>query len=241
MVFAKTGKGIRSGLDDGTRGTKRKRDGEAEKVAAPKPSSNEADAENQAKPLQIQPGERLAEFSARVNQALPLTGVKAKGKKVEGINERLTKHDKRLRRMQAQWREDDIKIREKEDEQKELAEDQWEEKVSGLDKEAQDLMLTLKEGRKRNKKRKGKILGEVDDGEDDPWAVLNSKRNAPQGVFDVAKAPPRFEKKPREVFKDRSVKDVPKAAGSLRRRENMGATRAEIIQSYRDIMAAKRG
>jgi hypothetical protein len=239
MVFAKTGKGIRSGLDDGTRGTKRKRGNETEKEEETKPTTKDTDTENQTK-LQIQPGERLADFSARVNQALPLSGVKAKGKKVEGIKDPLTKHAKRLKRMQEQWRQDDVKIREKEDEQKEVAEDEWEEKVSGLDREAQDLMITLKEGRKRNKKRKGKTLGEVDDGEDDPWAVLKTKRDKPKGIFDVAQAPPRFEQKPREIFKDHSVRDVPKSAGCLRKREDMGATRAEIIKSYREMMAAKR-
>lgn len=238
MAFAKTGKGPRKGLDDGVRGVKRKRVEESTDSAS-NPKEKE-DSKQAPPPLKIQPGERLSEFAARVNQALPLSGLSTKGKKVEGAKERQTKHGKRLRKMQQQWREDDVRIKEKEEEEREEAEEKWDEQLAGLDKDARAVMLSNgKVGGKKKSKRRNAV-GEIDDDDDDPWAVLNQKRDAPRGVFDVNTAPPKFEKIPREIFKGVKVKDVPKEAGSLRRREDVGQARVEIIKSYRAMMAAKR-
>ena len=176
-----------------------------------------------------------------MDQALPLSGLNTKGKKVEGIKDRQTKHEKRLRRMQTQWREEEARIQEKEEEEREAAEDEWEEQLAGLDKSSRETMMSSgKVGGKSKKKRKGRALGEIDNNEEDPWAVLKQRREAPKGVFDVVQAPPRFEKIPREIFKGVNVNDVPKNAGSLRRREQLGEARANIIKSYRSMMADKR-
>lgn len=246
MTFAQTGKGPRSGLDDGTkasRGTKRKRDenGEDSKKENPKPKkAAEAGSEPTRTGLKIQPGERLGDFSARVNQALPISGLVKKGKKVEGLKEKRTKHDKRLLKMQSQWREVDVKIREKEEEEQEIAEGEWEEKLAGLDKDAREAMISFGKAGRKKKKKRGKLIGEVSEDEDDPWALLNQKREAPKGIFDVVQEPPRFEKIPREIFKGVKVYDVPKDGQSLRRREELGQTRADIIKSYRSMMSSKR-
>jgi hypothetical protein len=241
LAFSKTGRGQARALDDGVRGVKRKRVDVAQ-AQSTKPDNdgddqdNNDDADNTRKSLQIQPGEQLADFSRRVDQTLPLAGLSTKGKKVEGVKDRQTKHGKRLRRMQEQWREEEAKIREKEEEEQEEAEGEWEEQLARLDKESRQIMVSSGKVGKKNK-RKAKALGEIDEKEGDPWAVLNQKREAPKGVFDVVQAPPKFEKVPRQIFK---VHDVPKDAGSLRRREVLGETRADIIKSYRSMMAVKR-
>jgi hypothetical protein len=246
LAFSKSGQGIPPGLDDGKKpekGVKRKRGDESETTSHLNTTPNAVkNADQSQKGLQIQPGERLSDFARRVDQALPLAGLNTKGKKVDGVKDRQTKHEKRLRRMQAQWREEEARIREKEEEEREEAEETLDEQLASLDRDAREVMMsTGKIGAKKKKRRAGKI-GEVqDDDDEDPWNVLKEKRDAPKGIFDVVQAPPRFEKLPREIFKGVKVHDVPKHAGSLRRREELGHTRADIIKSYRAMMAAKRG
>jgi hypothetical protein len=252
LQYQKTGRGVSNGLDNGNdtkRSKKRKRNeekAEEETSAATEPVVVAAVVEQQSKvqvpveeTLKIQPGEKLSDFAIRVDQALPLSGISAKGKKVEGLKERRTKHDKRLLKLQSGWREEEAKIREKEEEKREIAEEEWEEKLAGMDREARAVMLAV-EKQGKSKKKKGKLIGEVDEDDDDPWAVLKEKREKPKGVFDVVQAPPTFKKIPREIFKESRAKDVPKGAGSLRRREELGQTRADIIAGYRAIMAQKR-
>ena len=70
--------------------------------------------------------------------------------------------------------------------------------------------------------------------------MLKQRREAPKGLHDVVQAPPKFGRLPKVLFKGAKVGDVPKAAGSLRRREELGETRAEIIKSYRSMMAQNR-
>ena len=119
-----------------------------------------ADAAVAALALRIQPGERLSEFGARVNQALPISGLTRKGKAIAGVKEKVTKHNKRLGKMQDQWREDEAKLREKEEEEREVAEEEWEEKVAGMDKESRALLITSAGGKKGKKSKKGKLIGE---------------------------------------------------------------------------------
>ena len=81
--------------------------------------------------------------------------------------------------------------------------------------------------------------------DDDPWAELHAKRDKPKGLHDVAEAPPSFKSLPREKFKIRNgakadVVDVPNAAGSLKRREELSETRRDVIARYREMMGAKR-
>lgn len=260
LNYHRTGQGVLNGLDngEGKKSKKRKREQEDEKrgagiLLAPAPATSAsagagtsgsaaggvAKSSIDEQLLRIQPGEKLSDFGIRVDQMLPLSGISTKGKKVEGIKEKRTKHDKRLKKLQDGWRAEDVKIREKEEEEREIAEEEWEEKLAGMDKEARAIMLAV-EKQQQGKKKKAKQIGEVDDDEDDPWAVLEKKREKPKGVFEVNVAPPTFKKLPRELFKESKARDVPKEAGSLRRREELGETRAEIIGRYRAMMARKR-
>ncbi|KAF2762714.1 hypothetical protein EJ05DRAFT_495579 [Pseudovirgaria hyperparasitica] len=221
LMSYKNGKAPRNGLDDGApaKAQKRKRDAEIdEKPAIPK----------------MLPGERMSEYSARVDQALPISGLVSKGKKLPGVKEHLTKHDKRLRRIQAVWRKEEAEIKEKE-----------EEELEQLEEEEENLKALLAENKielpqsKRGKRRK--MVGEQDDGDDDPWAALKDKREKPKGLHDVVQAPPEFSAVPKEKFKVRNgakvhVDDVPNAAGSLRRREELGEARKDIIANYRAMM-----
>ncbi|KAF2087903.1 hypothetical protein K490DRAFT_73377 [Saccharata proteae CBS 121410] len=236
MQLGKTGKGP-SGLDNGDqpRGKKRKlADAEAKPAKPAKPASAKPEME---KPT-IMPGERMSDFAARVNQALPVAGLARKGKAIEGVKERQTKTEKRMHKMYAEWREEEAKRKEREEEARELAEEEEEEKnaLYGEDK------TSIPAGKKGKRK---KLIGETDDGEDDPWAVLKTRRDAPKGINDVVQAPPTFKAIPKEKFKVRNgakvqVADIPKSAGSLARREELGETRKSIIESYRAMMESRR-
>ena len=124
MAFSKGGPKKRSGLDDGAVKTKKQKKQEAAENLEKDDANNKSKGPTQSKAvLKIQPGESMTEFRARVDQALPLTGIAKSGKKVEGVSDhRVTKHERRLKRLQKGWREEEARIREKEMEEKELAE-----------------------------------------------------------------------------------------------------------------------
>ncbi|KAF2667234.1 hypothetical protein BT63DRAFT_481672 [Microthyrium microscopicum] len=244
LNLQKTGKPLSHRLDNGDRpakGKKRKRQTEPEAEAETPVVPTAVEHVTETAPLTIQPGERLGDFAIRVDQALPIAGLSTKGKKVDGVQERRTKHEKKLRKLQDGWRKDEARIKEKEEEEREIAEEELEEQMASLDKDTRQIMMTVgKLGGKGSKKKKGKLIGEIDEKDDDPWAVLKNQRDDSKGIFDVAKAPPKFGKLPREIFKGSKIVDIPKDAGSLRRREQLGQTRQDIIKGYRAMMAAKR-
>jgi hypothetical protein len=134
MAFSQGTKPKRSGLDDGLVKTKKQRKQEQQQQKAAEGTEQEdrgkgeilqkADKVN----LRIQPGESMSEFKARVDQALPLSGVTKSSKKVAGVSDhRVTKHERRLKRLQKGWREEEARIREKEQEERELAEEEEDE------------------------------------------------------------------------------------------------------------------
>ncbi|EEP75545.1 predicted protein [Uncinocarpus reesii 1704] len=214
----------------------------------------------------ILPGERLSEYAVRVDQALPLSGVTRKAGKtgtskmdaeIRSLREhRQTKHEKRLLRLQSQWREEEARIQEKEEaerEEKEAENEEVEETWRQWETEAGKGKKKKKGGKK--KKKKGVSAADEfgdsggSDSEGDPWAKLNKKKRVVQSSnpFDVVQAPPEKLTKVREIFKVHGVggakvdvANVPAAAGSLRRREELASHRQSIVEEYRRIMAEKR-
>ncbi|KAL7268313.1 hypothetical protein RUND412_009066 [Rhizina undulata] len=91
-------------------------------------------------------------------------------------------------------------------------------------------------GRKRKRgKNKGRATSP------DPWTVLIAKREAPK-FGDVVQAPPSLIK-PRAVLHTRGladVEDIPKAAGSLAKREGLALERKSFVEGYRKLMEGKR-
>lgn len=229
-----------SGLDDGTERSKRKKKqnpNPKESVPTQAPKATPAIAEVP----KILPGERLADYSARVDQALPMGNLTRKGKtNIEGVKERRTKTEKRLHKMYAAWREDDARRKEKLEEAQELAEEEEDEKQAEYG--GQDTALPQSRKMKRRK-----MVGEAaadDDDDEDPWKVLEERREKPRGLHDVVQAPPTLKVVPREKFKVRNgakveVANVPAAAGSLKRREELGDARREVIERYRAMMKGK--
>ncbi len=247
MNYQKTGKRPAHTLDDGVtaKGKKRKRNVEdtAKIASEPKdlPTANSARATTNAPDIKILPGERLGEFSARVDQALPIAGLRSKGQtgsiKIPGVKveERKTKHNRRLERMQKQWREEEIRRREKLEEEMEQKEDEKEEQ--------QLLWEGIKVGRRKKSKRKGERNAIEED--EDPWAELEERRrdSRQKNLQDVVQAPPQL-KGIKGKFKDYAVagvdvRNVPGSVGSLRKREELGSARRKVIDEYRKMMGRK--
>lgn len=245
MAYAH-GKTPRNGLDNGdaVKGKGKKKNKPAAKVAA---AAATTAAEQAAKEdLKIRPGERISEFNQRVDAALPLSGLVTKtvknGKDPLGLKVKRTIKERKMHHMYAEWREMDKKVQEQREEELELAEErEMENEAMGvtwkLDLEAQ--------GKKKGKKgKRGRYIGEEGGPEKDPWAEIKKKRGeAKVGLNEVANAPPEL-KLPKKNLVVRgaavAVENIPKAAGSLRQREELQSIREDVVASYRKMMSERR-
>ncbi|KAK4150071.1 hypothetical protein C8A00DRAFT_37327 [Chaetomidium leptoderma] len=238
-----SGKPQRTGLDNGDAPAKGK--GKKKAKAVTKPTAKPASDPTPTEDLKIRPGERIAEFNHRVDAALPISGLVTKtvknGRDPLGLKVKRTKKERKMHKMYDEWREMDLKVKERREEELELAEEkEMENEAMGvswkLDLEAQA------QGKKKGKR--GKYIGEESGPEGDPWKEIKKKRGeAKIGLHDVAKAPPEL-KLPRKDLLVRgaavSAADIPKAAGSLRQREELQGIRDEVVASYRKMMSERR-
>ncbi|PHH83531.1 hypothetical protein CDD82_7572 [Ophiocordyceps australis] len=219
------GKKIRSGLDDGE-----------------KPKTNRVQAPQES--LRIKPGEDMRSFVARVDANLPVTGLKRKiktkdGKDEMGIKVKRTLKERKMHKLYEQWRQEERKIQEQKEEELELAAEHELENdtVGALGSTTLQLDAEPASGKKKGKRRRG---GKSTPDDDDPWLEIRRKRaEAPPSLHDVAQAPPQLHKvirKPLQVSGAAvDVANVPKAAGSLRRREELQAARNDVVEAYRKI------
>lgn len=212
------GKRTRSGLDDGNDGKAAVKDKDAE---IPK----------------IRPGEDLRSYAVRVDAALPVSGLTKKtvikdGKDEAGIKIYRTKKERKMHKLYDQWRAEGRKIQEKREDELELEA----EKVLEKDNITSASLAKFDEEPPTKKKGRRK-RAEV---EEDPWLALKKKRaEARVGLHDTAQAPPELHKKiTRQLKVDGAavnVDGVPKAAGSLRRREELQVVRNDVVEAYRKI------
>lgn len=240
MAFA-GGKKPRSGLDNGDEPIGKNKKGKT--TTTNKPSSENKETREIPK---IRPGELMSAFAARVDAALPVSGLinnsVKNGKDPLGLKPRQTKKEKKMHKLYDEWREEERKIKEKKEEELELqAEKELEEEEMGVTWK----LDSQSGGKKKKKGKKSKYLGEVADGDEDPWAALKKKRGeAKIGLHDVVQAPPEFSVKPQKKITVGGaiveVGGIPKNAGSLRRREELQTVRDDIVASYRKLMSEKR-
>ncbi|OJD19491.1 hypothetical protein AJ78_00560 [Emergomyces pasteurianus Ep9510] len=138
----------------------------------------------------ILPGERMSDFSARVNQALPLSGISKKSSSssiskdpaLKNLREnRQTKHERRLLRLQREWREEEARIREHEAAEREEREaeeeevnEQWKawEAEAGLTKKKK--ATNAKKNKKKKKKKKNGKGGVLGDNGSDADEIVNA-------------------------------------------------------------------
>lgn len=238
MAFTTRGIKPPSGLDDGlVKSKKRERAPAVAKVAAQDAAPSAADSAA----LRMKPGERYQDFSARVDAALPVSGLIGKGTKgvkdLPGIKKQRTKMEKKMHRIYAEWREVEAKRKEALQEAKEEAEN-----------EELEVHSTTASWKKSKKGRKSKG---ADDDDEDPWAAVAGNRQSTNstaglvGLHDVVQAPPQL-KAPKAKFRvldgaTVDVLDVPSKAGSLRRREELGEARRSVVDGYRAMMRERKG
>lgn len=206
MAWHTQGKKLPTGLDNGDKPKKAKKKQKSQDATQVPVNGNEGaqlavDTSNAPK---IRPGESLRDFSLRVDQSLPLMSIpKSNANPNQSLPadlqakavQKLTKHNKRLARMQAEWRNTEAKLRAKEEEEAE-------ENVEKIEEEK-----LLWDGVKTGKKRK-KGAKSMDD--DDPWKELEKKRRdtKQKNPRDVVEAPPVLTGV-KNMFKERTERTLP--------------------------------
>jgi hypothetical protein len=235
-------KKLPKGLDDGVQLSKKQKKAAAAAAESNNDTQNDVEKEESVQMPTIKPGERMAEFSARVDAALPVSGLINKtakgGKDPLGLKVGRTYKEKKMQRMYAEWRLEEARIQERREIEKEDKEmEALEERDDGQVVWKDDSTSSSKKKKKGGKKKK--VVGEVEDGESDPWAKIQRERGGKVAFGDVVQAPPTLQKM-REKFKVRGagvqVGDVPKSSGSLRRREELGEIRRGVVEGYRAMM-----
>ncbi|KAK6505145.1 hypothetical protein TWF481_007066 [Arthrobotrys musiformis] len=219
MAYAATKKRP-NGLDEPKSSTskKRKRNEETAVAAAPQPVEP---VKEESKPLTLLPGEKLSDFSRRVDAAIP---VSFKGLQRGDDNPKLRKKKK---------------VEEKKED--EVDEDTYDFDDNG------DLLPNHLKPHNHNPHTKQKVKGRKERSPS-PFAVLREKRGAVQSsINDVVQAPPSLVV-PKEKLRDKTKPgggiqglEVPKASGSLARREMLQEERKGVLERYRALMAAKGG
>ena len=228
----------RAGLDDGHEPKSRKRKRSAVSEAKPETTVKKPVVAAGSAP-RILPGESMSSFSARVDAALPVAGLTAKGKKAgAGIDRgRQTKTERKMQRMQKEWREEERRLKEKREEAQEEEmdkEDDYDALVAGW--------TTGKKGGKR--KGHGNDLDE----EEDPWAhiaakpVLHDEQKTQAtgglvGLHDVVLAPPKFVRPPREKIIRIGGKN--NVGVGLKRQAELGEARKQVVENYRAMVKEK--
>lgn len=230
-----SGKKFRSGLDNGDD----VKNGKGKKTTAT--ATTTTIIESVSEELRIRPGEDMRSFSARVDAALPVSGLTRKtvvkdGKDEQGLKVYKTRKERNMHKLYDQWRAEDAKIKERrEEEAEERAEREMDNEAAGIGSAAYIADDETGAGKKKKKKGRGKL----DD--DDPWAELKKKRaEATVGLHDTAQAPPELNKSRARQLKMKDgatvhVDNVPKASGSLKRREELQVARNEVVEAYRKI------
>lgn len=232
-MAAASGQKTRSGLDDG-------QPQKSKKAKSKNQTATTQSEPNTTEIPRIKPGEDMREFVARVNAALPVTGLTRKtivkdGKDEQGLKVFRTRKERKMHKLYDQWHAEERKIQDKREEDLELeAERELDNDAAGITTSAYTLDDESGTGKKKKKRGRGNL-------DDDPWAELKKKRAETKiGLHDTAQAPPELNKSTARQLKMEDgaavdVSNIPKTAGSLRRREQLQEVRNEVMDAYRKI------
>ncbi|KKA28806.1 hypothetical protein TD95_002870 [Thielaviopsis punctulata] len=187
------------------------------KAAVARKKAMEAAAEKQKKEAEenkievpkIQPGERLSDFAARVDQSIPVVGLTNKmqknGKDVMGMKVYRTRKEKKMHKLYDQWRAEERKIQAQRDDDAEAAAERELENGNRLmdngimdgfryDSLRPTGRADVEEGASKKKKKQKRGAGKKK--AEDPWAVLLKKRGETKvKLHDVVQAPPELHMK----------------------------------------------
>ncbi|PKS05232.1 hypothetical protein jhhlp_008603 [Lomentospora prolificans] len=193
MAFA-SGKKIPSGLDDNATAKGKKSRASTKKCDD---IGEQKGAEEPAAVPSIRPGESLSDFAARVDAAIPVSGLITKtakgGKDPLGLKVHRTLKEKKMHKLYDQWRAEERKIQERREEELELAAEREMENGSLFMNSALDLggSWDVDPQGSKKKKKKRKRGNKSQKAEEDPWEELRRKRGESKPrLRDVAQAPP---------------------------------------------------
>lgn len=182
--------------------------------------------------IKIRGGEKLSDFGARVDQALPIADV------VRKSNKKTETYDKFQDKMKGHKAYSSHRMRDS----KALPGNVYSEDVrySSLDLDAgaqvsdgNTFKITNHTKRKRSRRAHKANL-------EDPWAVLETQRHKSSGLHDVAQAPPELKSLKRIKTSNSSGGVNFRTKISLRRQEELKQARKTVIQNYRRAMAERR-
>ena len=223
----------RSGLDDGIRPKRRK--------ASEPPTFSESQTQPSTTTLPtIQPHEPLSSFGARVDAALPFSGLSKRGGGGKELGaERRTKTEKKMQKMQKEWREEEQRRKEKIEAE--------EDEAIVVEGDLDSLAKTEPKAVRRFGKRKREIGGRPGSRNDteDIWAHIKGKRIEDDGekatsgligLHDVVQAPPSFSKPPRS----RNDPSQYQKFGGLKQKFELSHARTSVVEGYRQMMKARR-
>lgn len=227
----------RSGLDDGIRPPKKRRTGALVGTIDAEASLHPTHPEPTTEAPTRQHNESLSSFAARVDAALPLSGIQKKSGTLKGLDKgRQTRTERKMQKMYKQWREEDKRMKEEAEEVANGAVDNDDEEV------VKAMGVVESSSRRKSKKRKGKqaVGANRSSDDEDPWAGITAKRKEAEGaggligLHDVVQAPPRFTKAPKErvAFK--------MGQGGLKRQAELSEARQTVVKGYRQMMKERR-
>ena len=221
----------RSGLDDGMLPSKKRKTSKAFAEGEPTmpPRSHLAPT--------IQPQEPLSSFNARVDAALSFAGLSKRSSGGQDIDRaRKTKTEKKMQKMQREWREEERRRKEKLEEQADEAR---------VDEDGiEDMLKTERKHKRKGGKRKQGDDGMIPEDDDDPWAHIKAKRLAESdekggsglvGLHDVVLAPPKFSR-----MRENKENEKVGVGGGLKRQAELSEARQRVIDGYRQMMKEKR-
>ena len=229
----------RACLDDGGRPSKKRK---LVSTSSSKPTSltTAIDPAQRSKDLKIQPQEPLSHFAVRVDAALPFSTLTkpttTNDPSLKGIGRvRKTRTEKKMQKMQQEWRREDQRRKDSH-----LVE--GEEAEGAVDEEGVEDMGV--EEIPAPARRKGKKRRDSDEDED-LWKEVEMKRKGQRnatgapglvGLHDVVKAPPKLVR----GFKERIGREFKVGEGGLKREMELGEARRSVVEGYRAMMRQRK-
>ncbi len=240
------------GLDNGAPATKKRKRSNTHNLDQSSDHKNNGISSSSIP--KILPSERLSDFSARVNAAIPVAGLAKKSKRSSEIltGERQTKLEKRMQKLYAEWREAEAKRKEQ------LAEEEDESEMEKYEAGKERSRFSASTKTKQQVKGKGRKGPMMNDGaeapdDDDPWSHITAKRKENPiasaspgglaGLHDVVLAPPKLTKLPKEKMREKTGQNAQKKTAiiGLKRQKELGEARRQVVEGYRRMMSERRG
>ncbi|KAI4156676.1 MAG: hypothetical protein LQ340_000076 [Diploschistes diacapsis] len=180
------------------------------------------------------PSERMEKLSARVDISFPITGhtKTSRGAELVSTKASQTKTERKLQRMQEEWRALDARRKERVKEAREEVEAQY---------QHTEFWKAVAPKRKISKHSRGTQSARMANGEHDPLMCTGAKQGRSGslvGLHDVVKEPPRMSCIPTKKLQSRNGAAfdpfvIPEASGSIYKREQLSEVRREVIDGYR--------